>query len=126
MNGCNGLWRTGTDIGTSTSDMDLLHEEAPGLVFARSTEKGGAGDSGPWTALGVFCAIEATLAWLDGREGEDAGRGGSGASTSPVAGRGLDSPHARPVAGRVPDMPAASPIAGQPLTCTHTSAIAGR
>ena len=89
-----GLFRTGPDVGTSSEDMGLLHEEAPGLVFARPRAQGGAGDSGPWTARGVFCAIEATLRFL--AEGD-----GTGASDRPLAGRRVLVQGAGSVGGRL-------------------------
>lgn len=55
-----GLYRTGPDSGTTTADMDTIAESAPGLVFCRSRGAGGSGNPAPYTALGVFSAIEAT------------------------------------------------------------------
>jgi leucine dehydrogenase len=54
-----GLFLTGPDLGTSPRDMDLIAETAGHHVFCRTAEAGGAGDPGPYTALGVFTAIEA-------------------------------------------------------------------
>jgi len=123
---CSGLFRTGPDVGTSSADMDLLYEEAPGFVFARSRELGGAGDSGPWTALGVFCAIEATLAWLEKREGCDENRGRGGPGLSPAAERLLNTPQPSPVAGRPLDITRPSPNADQRLDTPLPSPAAGR
>jgi leucine dehydrogenase len=56
-----GLYRTGPDSGTTSADMDTIAEVAPGLAFCRTQQAGGSGDPAPFTALGVFSAIEATL-----------------------------------------------------------------
>jgi glutamate dehydrogenase/leucine dehydrogenase len=52
-----GLYYTGPDVGTSSSDMNLIAETGSPYVFGRTPEAGGAGDSGPITALGVFAGI---------------------------------------------------------------------
>ncbi len=62
----NGLFQTGPDVGTSTPDMDVIAETGAPFVFCRSVENGGAGNSSELTAHGVFHAIRATLAHLDG------------------------------------------------------------
>jgi len=54
-----GRFRTGPDVGTSPEDMDVIAETAGGYVFARTPASGGAGDPGPFTALGVLAGIEA-------------------------------------------------------------------
>jgi leucine dehydrogenase len=54
-----GVYETGPDLGTSSSDMDLIAQKTS-HVFATSPKEGGAGDSGPATALGVFSAIKAS------------------------------------------------------------------
>lgn len=69
----NGLFYTGPDVGTSTADMDVIAETGAPYVFSRSVGKGGAGDSSGFTALGVYRAILATFAQLDG-EGSPAGK----------------------------------------------------
>ena len=61
-----GRFWTGADVGTSARDMDVIAETGAPYVFSRTPEHGGAGDSGPWTALGVFSAIEATCARVFG------------------------------------------------------------
>lgn len=53
-----GLFETGPDIGTSPADMDLIAETGAPYVRARTPASGGAGDSAPATALGVFHAIQ--------------------------------------------------------------------
>jgi leucine dehydrogenase len=63
-----GLYFTGPDVGTSSSDMDIIAETGAPYVFARTPAVGGAGSSGPYTALGVFSAIQITCerVWQDG------------------------------------------------------------
>lgn len=53
-----GLFYTGPDVGTSSADMDTIAQTGAPYVFARTPEAGGAGSSGPYTALGVFTAIQ--------------------------------------------------------------------
>jgi len=53
-----GLYCTGPDLGTSSSDMDIIAETGSPYVFGRTPGAGGAGDSGPITALGVFAGME--------------------------------------------------------------------
>ncbi|HEX9069504.1 MAG TPA: Glu/Leu/Phe/Val dehydrogenase dimerization domain-containing protein [Ktedonobacterales bacterium] len=57
---------TGPDVGTSPADMDVIHTTGAPHVFARTPAAGGAGDSGPPTAIGVFAAIETTCETLFG------------------------------------------------------------
>jgi leucine dehydrogenase len=54
-----GVFETGPDLGTGPADMDIVSRRFSG-VFGLSPEKGGAGDSGPETALGVFSGIQAS------------------------------------------------------------------
>lgn len=54
-----GFFFTGPDVGTSPADMDVIGETGSPYVFARTPARGGAGGSGPATALGVFVALEA-------------------------------------------------------------------
>jgi len=63
-----GLYLVGPDVGTSPQDMDVIHETGAPHVFARTAQMGGAGGSGPATALSVFCGIEASWAELTGTE----------------------------------------------------------
>jgi leucine dehydrogenase len=53
-----GLFFTGPDVGTSSADMDIIAETGAPYVFARTPAAGGAGSSGPFTALGVFTGIQ--------------------------------------------------------------------
>ena len=53
-----GNYWTGPDVGTTSADMDVLHEEG-GYAFGRSAQAGGPGSSAPETAHGVHVAIHA-------------------------------------------------------------------
>lgn len=66
-----GRYWTGPDVGTTSEDMDVLHETS-GFAFGRTPAAGGPGSSAPETAHGVFVAIkvaahEAGLADLNGQ-----------------------------------------------------------
>jgi valine dehydrogenase (NAD+) len=60
-----GRYITAEDVGTTTADMDLVGTETTHVV-GRSTAHGGAGDPSDDTAAGVFEAMQATIAHLDG------------------------------------------------------------
>lgn len=60
------VFDTGPDVGTSSADMDVIAETGAPYVFGCTAERGGAGDSGPATALGVFSGIEAACEHLYG------------------------------------------------------------
>ncbi len=53
-----GLFNTGPDVGTSAADMDIIAETGAPYVFGRTPAAGGAGSSGPATAVGVFTAMQ--------------------------------------------------------------------
>jgi leucine dehydrogenase len=53
-----GMFQTGPDVGTSSSDMDIIAETGNPYVFCRTVEAGGAGSPAPFTALGVFTGIQ--------------------------------------------------------------------
>lgn len=53
-----GSYWTGPDVGTTSTDMDVLHEGG-GYAFGRSEQAGGPGSSAPETAHGVHVAIRA-------------------------------------------------------------------
>lgn len=63
-----GLFQTGPDVGTSPADMNVIAETGAPYVACRTPEKGGAGDSAPATAWGVFCGMQATCEQLYGSE----------------------------------------------------------
>ncbi len=52
-----GMFQTGPDVGTSSADMDIIAETGAPYVFGRTVQAGGAGDSGPATAIGVVHGI---------------------------------------------------------------------
>jgi leucine dehydrogenase len=62
-----GGFITSSDVGTGESDMDVIAERTE-HVFGRSKAKGGAGDPGPVTAVGVFHGIKASLAQVYGTD----------------------------------------------------------
>lgn len=53
----DGEFSTGPDVGTSPDDMDVIATTGAPYVFSRTPDAGGAGDPGPFTALGVFTGI---------------------------------------------------------------------
>jgi leucine dehydrogenase len=61
-----GIYFTGPDVGTSSSDMNIIAETGSPYVFGRTPDTGGAGDSGPITALGVFAGIQVVCERLFG------------------------------------------------------------
>jgi glutamate dehydrogenase/leucine dehydrogenase len=61
-----GYFYTGPDIGTSPEDMDTIAETGAPYVFSRTPAAGGAGSSGPFTALGVFTGIQAACGHVFG------------------------------------------------------------
>jgi glutamate dehydrogenase/leucine dehydrogenase len=61
-----GLFYIGPDVGTSPADMDIIAETGAPYVFARTPTAGGAGNPGPFTALGVFTGIQAACEHLFG------------------------------------------------------------
>ncbi len=88
-----GGFITSSDVGTGESDMDVMAERTE-HVFGRSQAKGGAGDPGPFTAVGVFHGIKASLAQvygtddLSGRKVLVQGAGSVGGSLAELLGRG--------------------------------------
>lgn len=63
----NGLFYTGEDVGTDTSDMDIVRK-ASRFVGGVSPERGGAGDPSPVTAYGVLQGMRASAAERWGRD----------------------------------------------------------
>src|SRR3989442_1401340 len=62
-----GGFMTSSDVGTGEEDMDVIAERTE-HVFGRSVAGGGAGDPGPFTAVGVFHGIKASLAHSTGSD----------------------------------------------------------
>ena len=67
-----GGFLTSSDVGTGESDMDVIAERTE-HVFGRSQAKGGAGDPGPFTAVGVFHGLKASVEHVYG-SGDLSGR----------------------------------------------------
>lgn len=61
-----GLFHTGPDVGTSAADMDIIAETGAPYVSGCTSAVGGAGDTGPITALGVFSGIQVACEQLFG------------------------------------------------------------
>jgi leucine dehydrogenase len=61
-----GAFRTGPDVGTTPTDMDIIAEEGDPYILSRSSATGGIGDPGPYTARGVFTGIEVVCEQLFG------------------------------------------------------------
>ncbi len=55
----NGLFLTRPDLGTTSEDMDVIAESGDPYIFCKSPDRGGTGNPGPLTALGVFTGIQA-------------------------------------------------------------------
>ena len=60
MNALAGRYVTAEDMGTSVSDMMWI-KSVSRFVVGTDPNSGGAGDPSPWTALGVFHAIRASV-----------------------------------------------------------------
>jgi leucine dehydrogenase len=67
VNSLGGGFVTSSDVGTGESDMDVIAERTE-HVFGRSQAKGGAGDPGPFTAVGVFHGLKASVAHAYGSD----------------------------------------------------------
>jgi leucine dehydrogenase len=61
-----GLYLTGPDLGTSSTDMDIIAETGAPYVFGCTPAAGGAGEPGPITALGVFTGMQVVCEHLFG------------------------------------------------------------
>lgn len=117
-----GQFQTGPDVGTSSEDMDIIAQTGAPYVFSRTPAAGGAGSSGPYTALGVLAGIEVACqhvfgdSSLRGRSVLIQGLGGVGA---PLAKHLLEAdavvmvsdprPDARAAFGRAPDIRVVEP-----------------
>jgi len=65
LNGLSGRYLTAEDMGTSVADM-MGVRSATKFVVGTDPDKGGAGDPSPWTAQGVFLAIQAAVERITG------------------------------------------------------------
>jgi len=61
-----GLYCTAPDVGTSADDMDIIAETGAPYVFGCTLAGGGAGPTGPATALGVFTGMQVACERLFG------------------------------------------------------------
>jgi glutamate dehydrogenase/leucine dehydrogenase len=61
----DGRYATGSDAGTTPEDMAVVGERTR-HVFCTPRERGGSGDSGPATAVGVVAALRALCARVNG------------------------------------------------------------
>jgi len=62
-----GLYSCAPDMNTSSADMDVIAEVCP-YVFGRTESAGGAGDTAPDTAVGVFHGIRASCRYVFGSD----------------------------------------------------------
>lgn len=62
-----GLYGTGVDLGTTPADMVAVGRRTS-RVAGRPPDAGGAGDPGPWTALGVLEGIRSAVGPTFGRD----------------------------------------------------------
>jgi leucine dehydrogenase len=87
-----GSFLTSSDVNTGEEDMDVIAERTE-HVFGRTEANGGAGDPGPFTAVGVFHGIRASLAHavgsgnLSGRTVLVQGAGSVGGALAELLGR---------------------------------------
>ncbi|GAA5127840.1 Glu/Leu/Phe/Val dehydrogenase dimerization domain-containing protein [Haloechinothrix salitolerans] len=65
VNSLGGTYITAPDAGTTVRDMDVIGEHSKHVV-GRSPECGGFGDPSPYTALGVFRCMLASMEFLRG------------------------------------------------------------
>ena len=106
----HGAFRTAPDMNTDDRDMDVIAERTR-HVYGRSDAAGGAGTTGPDTAVGVFHGIRAAVAHafgnddLHGRRVVIQGAGGVGGALAPLlAEAGADVAIADVDAGRAEDV----------------------
>ena len=62
LNAVGGRYISAEDMGTSVKDVMVMRETSK-FVVGTDSSKGGAGDPSPWTALGVFVAMQAAAAF---------------------------------------------------------------
>ncbi|MDO8526920.1 MAG: Glu/Leu/Phe/Val dehydrogenase [Deltaproteobacteria bacterium] len=67
VNSLGGRYITAEDVGTDVNDMEYAFTETDYVVGIESSH-GGSGNPAPFTALGVFQAIKASLAKVYGKE----------------------------------------------------------
>ena len=67
VNSLSGKYITAEDVGTTTEDMDRIHEVTP-HVTGISESKGGSGNPSPVTAYGVYMGMKAAANYKFGTE----------------------------------------------------------
>jgi len=67
VNSLSGKYITAEDVGTTTEDMDRIHEQTK-FVTGISIEKGGSGNPSPVTAYGVFMGMKAAAKYKFGSD----------------------------------------------------------
>jgi leucine dehydrogenase len=67
LNSLHGLYSCAPDMNTSAEDMDMIAEISP-YVFCKTEAAGGAGDTAPDTAVGVFHGIRASCRYAFGSD----------------------------------------------------------
>ncbi|HPW98025.1 MAG TPA: Glu/Leu/Phe/Val dehydrogenase dimerization domain-containing protein [Flavobacterium sp.] len=67
VNSLSGRYITAEDVGTTTEDMDRIHEVTP-FVTGISEEKGGSGNPSPVTAYGVYMGMKAAANYQFGTD----------------------------------------------------------
>jgi leucine dehydrogenase len=67
LNSLRGLYSCAPDMNTSAEDMDMIAEISP-YVFCKTEAAGGAGDTAPDTAVGVFHGIRASCRYAFGSD----------------------------------------------------------
>lgn len=66
VNALQGEYITAEDVGTTTADMEIVHQKTPHLVGLPLTHDNGSGDPSPFTAWGTFRGIQAVCQTLFG------------------------------------------------------------
>lgn len=67
VNSLSGKYITAEDVGTTTEDMDRIHE-VTNFVTGISVEKGGSGNPSPVTAYGVYMGMKAAAKYQFGSD----------------------------------------------------------
>ncbi len=73
VNSLSGKYITAEDVGTTTEDMDRIHEVTK-FVTGISIDKGGSGNPSPVTAYGVFMGMKAASKYKFGSDSLDGKR----------------------------------------------------
>lgn len=63
-----GLYQAGSDVGTTSADMDIVAETGTPYIVSKTPKKGGTGKAGWATALGVYSGLLAISDHLFGEE----------------------------------------------------------